>query len=61
MNATTDVRKAQVSYRKLAFLSNGLTAAMELEGSIDWFPCPRFDSPSIFSRILDKKRGDIFR
>ncbi len=60
MNATTDVRKAQVSYRKLAFLSNGLTAAMELEGSIDWFPCPRFDSPSIFSRILDKEKGGYF-
>ncbi len=42
-----------------AFLSNGLTAALENEGSIDWFPCPRFDSPSIFSKILDKNGGSF--
>ncbi|MDE1851409.1 MAG: glycoside hydrolase family 15 protein [Candidatus Micrarchaeota archaeon] len=37
-----------------------MTSALELDGSIDWFPCPRFDSPSIFSAILDKAKGGYF-
>ena len=39
------------------FLSNSRTAALEKDGEIVWFPCPRFDSPSIFSKILDEKSG----
>ncbi|MFA7211452.1 MAG: glycoside hydrolase family 15 protein [Bacteroidales bacterium] len=27
------------------------------EGSVDWFCFPDFDSPAIFAKILDKKRG----
>ncbi|MDE1822786.1 MAG: glycoside hydrolase family 15 protein [Candidatus Micrarchaeota archaeon] len=46
--------------RRRAFLSNGFTSALELDGSIDWFPCPRFDSPSIFSAILDRTKGGFF-
>ncbi len=48
------------SGRKWAFLSNCLTSAIESEGSIDWFPCPKFDSPSIFSKILDDRTGGYF-
>ncbi len=51
---------AYSSGRKWAFLSNGLTSAIEAEGSIDWFPAPRFDSPSIFSKILDESKGGHF-
>lgn len=39
------------------FLSNSRTAALEKDGEIVWFPCPRFDSPSLFSKILDNKIG----
>ncbi|MBW9140424.1 MAG: glycoside hydrolase family 15 protein [Candidatus Aramenus sp.] len=40
-----------------AFLSNGLTSALENDGSVDWFPCPRFDSPSVFTKLLDREGG----
>jgi GH15 family glucan-1,4-alpha-glucosidase len=44
-----------------AFLSNGLTSALELSGSIDWFPCPRFDSSSVFTKILDEDNGGYYQ
>jgi GH15 family glucan-1,4-alpha-glucosidase len=43
------------------FLSNGLTSALELNASIDWFPCPRFDSPSVFTKILDEDNGGYYQ
>ena len=43
-----------------AFLSNGLTSALESQGSIDWFPVPRFDSQSVFTRLLDYDKGGYF-
>jgi len=31
------------------------------DGTVDWFCCPRFDSPSIFASLLDADRGGHFR
>ena len=42
------------------FLSNGITSALVKEGSVEWFPVPRFDSPSVFTKILDEERGGYF-
>jgi GH15 family glucan-1,4-alpha-glucosidase len=35
-------------------------ALVSMEGSVDWYCHPRFDSPSIFGAILDDKKGGRF-
>ena len=35
-------------------------ALVGMNGSIDWFCCPHFDSPSVFASILDDKKGGHF-
>jgi GH15 family glucan-1,4-alpha-glucosidase len=36
-------------------------ALVSTDGSIDFYCCPRFDSPSIFAELLDHERGGYFR
>src|SRR3954470_425767 len=36
-------------------------ALISTSGSIDWYCCPRFDSPSVFAALLDDERGGHFR
>jgi len=35
-------------------------ALVTTEGTVDFFCCPRFDSPSIFASLLDAERGGYF-
>jgi GH15 family glucan-1,4-alpha-glucosidase len=36
-------------------------ALVSTDGTINWFCCPRFDSPSIFASLLDAEKGGQFR
>jgi GH15 family glucan-1,4-alpha-glucosidase len=54
------------SARYLPIAEHGLigdlrtTALVGSNGTIDWYCCPRFDSPSVFASILDADRGGSF-
>jgi alpha,alpha-trehalase len=45
-----------------AVIGNGnLIALINPDSGIDWMCMPRFDSPSIFGRLLDEKKGGTWR
>jgi GH15 family glucan-1,4-alpha-glucosidase len=35
-------------------------ALVSTDGTVDWFCCPRFDSPSVFAALLDEEKGGRF-
>ena len=36
-------------------------ALIGTDGTIDWYCCPAFDSPSVFAAILDREHGGFYR
>ncbi len=45
--------------KPLGFISNGITSALINDGSIVWLSFPRFDSPSVFAKLLDEEGGEF--
>lgn len=45
--------------KPLGYISNQRTAALIDQTSVIWFPVPKFDSPSIFTKLLDEDGGEF--
>src|SRR4029450_5539390 len=68
MAAATDItteERGLMPYQPIenhGIIGNMRTVALVgMNGSIDWFCFPAFDSPSVFCAILDEKKGGSFQ
>ncbi|GAA1420314.1 glycoside hydrolase family 15 protein [Streptomyces thermospinosisporus] len=66
MGATAGERQPYGTRRYVPIADHGLigdlrsVALVGTDGTIDWYCCPSFDSPSVFAAILDAERGGCF-
>jgi GH15 family glucan-1,4-alpha-glucosidase len=64
---TVGARSASTQMDYLPIAEHGIIgdlhsiALVGTDGRIDWYCCPRFDSPSVFGCILDRDRGGFYR
>jgi GH15 family glucan-1,4-alpha-glucosidase len=60
--AGTAPRARYLPIAKLGLIGDLHTVALvDTDGTIDWYCCPRFDSPSVFAAILAADRGGLSR
>src|SRR5919112_4674790 len=58
----TETTRTETAIAEHGIIGDLQTAALiTTDASVDWFCCPRFDSPSVFGALLDDERGGHFR
>src|SRR5262249_32077856 len=62
VSARRNVTITYLPIENYGIIGNMRTVALVgMNGSIDWYCCPHFDSPSTFGALLDDKKGGRFR